>query len=189
MFVIQKKKWAIGGLGVALLMAIGGLLMWGGTTAIHLTNSTEFCISCHEMQTNNYTEYAETIHAKNRTGVQAGCADCHVPHDTMGMLKRKVFAANDVWHHLLGTIDTREKFEARRSELATSVWRHMKATDSQECRNCHNVKAMDTQLQGPTAIKQHKRMATENKTCIDCHYGIAHHEPVDIEPADLKEPK
>lgn len=185
----EKKKWTLGGLGVALLIAIGALFMWASSTALHMTNSTEFCISCHEMQDNNYAEYSETIHAKNRTGVQAACADCHVPHDTVGMFKRKVFAANDIWHHLIGTIDTKEKFEAHRAELASRVWRHMKATDSQECRNCHRTQAMDPQVQGPTASKQHKRMISEQKTCIDCHYGIAHHEPAGLEPTDVLDAK
>lgn len=185
----DKKKWTLGVGGIALVLALGALLMWSGSTALHMTNSTEFCISCHEMQANNYAEYAETVHAKNRTGVQAACADCHVPHDTLGMLKRKVFAASDIWHHLLGTIDSREKFETHRAELASRVWQHMKATDSQECRHCHQTTAMDSELQGPTAIKQHKRMASEQKTCIDCHYGIAHHEPVGIEPTDVFDTK
>jgi cytochrome c-type protein NapC len=183
--LIRKKKLALGWLAIALLIGVGALLMWAGSTALHMTNSTAFCISCHEMQANNYAEYAETIHAKNRTGVQATCADCHVPHDTIGMLKRKAFAAGDVWHHLLGTIDTKEKFEAHRADLASRVWRHMKTTDSQECRNCHQTQAMDSKVQGLTAIKQHKRMSTEQKTCIDCHYGIAHREPAGIEPDDV----
>lgn len=142
------------------------------------------------MQENNFVEYSQTIHAKNRTGVQAGCADCHVPHDSIGLIKRKVLAAGDILHHLLGTIDTPEKFEHHRSELASRVWRHMKLTDSQECRNCHNVEAMDPELQGPTAKKQHRKMQAEGKTCIDCHFGIAHHEPKDgLEPSDVDVPE
>jgi cytochrome c-type protein NapC len=187
--VMSKKKWALGGGAIAALIALGAILMWAGSATVHMTNSVEFCISCHEMKENNFSEYSETIHAKNRTGVQAVCSDCHVPHDSIGLIKRKIFAVTDVWHHLLGTIDTKEKFENHRAELASRVWKHMKETDSQECRQCHQASAMDQSLQGPTAIKQHKRMVTENKTCIDCHYGIAHHEPVGIEPADVIEVK
>jgi nitrate/TMAO reductase-like tetraheme cytochrome c subunit len=28
-------------------------------------------------------------------------------------------------------------------------------------------------------------MVTEQKTCIDCHFGIAHREPAGIEPDDV----
>lgn len=182
----SKLKWTVGILGVVGLLTLGAMLFWGMASVVHLTNDTNFCISCHEMKENNFAEYSQTIHAKNRTGVQASCSDCHVPHDTIGLLKRKVLAANDVWHHLLGTIDTPEKFEQRRSELASRVWQHMKSTDSQECRSCHNVQAMDPDAQGPTARKQHRKMQSEGKTCIDCHYGIAHHEPNDgTEPSDI----
>ena len=43
----------------------------------------------------------------------------------------------------MGTIDTRQKFEATRFELAQNVWTAMKKTDSRECRNCHNFDSMD----------------------------------------------
>jgi len=61
----------------------------------------------------------------------------------------------------------------------------MKTTDSRECRHCHDTQAMASELQGKTAQKQHLRMAAQGKTCIDCHFGIAHHEPAGgLEPAD-----
>ena len=99
---------------------------------------------------------------------------------------RKIMAVNDIYHHLLGTENTKEKFETHRLELAKKVWKHMKETDSAECRNCHDVKTMDPEQQGPTARKQHQKIGKDGKTCIDCHYGIAHHEPKGgFEPADV----
>ena len=59
-------------------------------------------------------------------------------------------------HHLLGTIDTPQKFEAHRLEMAERVWTSMKQNDSRECRHCHDVTAMDQQQQGRTAQKQHQ---------------------------------
>jgi len=50
-------------------------------------------------------------------------------------MMRKIQASNELWHKMLGTIDTPEKFEAKRLELARSVWATMKKTDSRECRN------------------------------------------------------
>ena len=160
-----------------LLFVLGVAFAAAGKTALDQTNTVEFCISCHEMKDHNYAEYSHTIHARNRTGVKAGCSDCHVPHELPDLLARKIGAANDVWQHLRGRIDTPESFEAHRLELAQRVWRRMKTTDSRECRHCHDAKAMDPELQGKTAQKQHRRIGTDGKTCIDCHYGIAHKEP------------
>jgi len=188
----KTDRWVItiGITGIVGLILIGGLLFAGGKSAVDKTNTIEFCTSCHEMKDNNYEEYKTTIHAKNRTGVKAVCSDCHVPHGFLETAKRKIMAANDVYHHLIGTEDTKEKFEAHRLELAKRVWRHMKETDSAECRNCHDVKTMDSEQQGPTARKQHQKIGKDGKTCIDCHYGIAHKEPKGgLEPADVMDGK
>lgn len=171
--------------GAALLLVLGATLALGGRAAVHATNDTAFCVSCHEMRDHNYAEYRQTVHARNRTGVVAGCADCHVPHETPDLLWRKVGAARDLWSHWTGRVASDADFEAHRLELARKVWQRMKDTDSRECRNCHDVGAMDAALQGATARKQHQRMATAGRTCIDCHYGIAHLEPVGGDPSDL----
>lgn len=176
----RRSLWAAIG-----LVLLGGACFLGGKVALDRTNTIEFCISCHEMKDNNYEEYKDTIHARNRTGVKAVCSDCHVPHDPLGLLVRKVTAANDIVQHFAGRIDTRERFEAHRLELATKVWQHMKETDSQECRNCHDASAMDPEKQGKTAHKQHRKLASGERTCIDCHYGIAHREPEGVEPGDV----
>jgi cytochrome c-type protein NapC len=108
-----------------------GCFFWGGfNTAMEATNSMEFCISCHEMRDNVYQEYKKTIHYSNRTGVRAVCSDCHVPKDWSHKMVRKVQASAEVWGKLMGTIDTREKFEANRLRLAENEWARMKATDS-----------------------------------------------------------
>lgn len=173
-------------LTVLLLLLAGAAALAAGQRAIAYTNTLEFCISCHEMKNQNYAEYKDTSHARNRSGVKAVCSDCHVPHDGMALLQRKLEASNDVLQHLLGTIDTPEKFEARRLEMARKVWRTMEQSDSRECRHCHDVNAMDPQLQGKTAQKQHQKLADGQRTCIDCHFGIAHHEPAGgIEPRDV----
>ena len=111
--------------------------------SMELTNSEAFCISCHEMDANVYLEYKKTIHYSNRTGVRATCLDCHVPKTWIHKIARKVQATNELYHHFVGSIDTREEFEAKRLKLATSVWKVMKDTDSRECRNCHNFEYMD----------------------------------------------
>ena len=53
----------------------------------------------------------------------------------------------------------------------------MKANDSQECRNCHHFEYMDFAEQGRRAVRTHSKAFAEDKTCIDCHKGIAHQMP------------
>ncbi len=155
-----------------------GIIFWGGfNTVMEATNTEKFCISCHEMKDNVYEEYKDTIHYTNRSGVRATCPDCHVPKEWTYKIVRKIQASNELWHKALGTIDTPEKFEAKRLALAENVWRAMKNTDSRECRNCHDFDSMDYMAQERRAVKQHDRGMTAGMTCIDCHKGIAHSLP------------
>ena len=171
------RKWTLG------LVAAGGIVAgvvgWGGfNTAMEMTNSLEFCISCHEMRDNVYQEYKKTIHYSNPAGVRAICSDCHVPKDWTHKIVRKVQASKELWGKLTGYIDTPEKFEAHRLELARHEWDRMKASDSRECRNCHSFDAMDFAHQKKKeASEQMQKAWKEGGTCIDCHKGIAHKLP------------
>lgn len=65
-------------------------------------------------------------------------------------------------------------------KLYISDWcnNRLKANDSLECRNCHNFDYMDFTEQSERASYQHSTaLAHGEKTCIDCHKGIAHHLP------------
>lgn len=170
------KVWGVPlvGMGAVSLFA-AGIIFWGGfNTAMEATNTLNFCISCHEMESTVYQEYKTTIHYQNRTGVRAVCSDCHVPKSWIHKVVRKVKASREVYHKILGSINTSEKFEAKRLTLAKNVWREMKATDSRECRNCHTIDSMNPEFQRPRARKQHLSAMKAGQTCIDCHKGIAH---------------
>ena len=170
---------------VILLGFITGIIFWGGFNwALELTNTEEFCISCHEMEVNVYQEYRDTIHFSNPTGVRATCPDCHVPREWIYKVGRKIRATNELFHHFLGSIDTKEKFSEKRYELAQHVWDTMKKTDSRECRNCHSEEAMDMTGQQTIAAEQHKLARQQEKTCIDCHKGIAHQLPEEFLEAE-----
>ena len=182
-----KKPTAKYSLGTLLVVGfISGIIFWGGfNTAMEMTNNEEFCISCHEMKDNVYEEYKDSIHYSNRTGVRATCPDCHVPKEWAYKVVRKIKATNELLHKALGTIDTPEKFEKKRLQLARNVWREMKATDSRECRNCHDFKSMDYAEQGRRSMQQHAQGLDKGKTCIDCHKGIAHSLPAmyEVDPS------
>ncbi len=169
-----------------LILALGVLLTALFNTGLHATNETEFCTSCHSMQ-NNLRELKESVHWRSASGVHAGCANCHVPKSFFPKMLAKLMAAKDVYHEILGTIDTPEKFEKHKWEMANRVWAKMKATDSRECRTCHSFDHMDFSEQDKSARKRHARAEEEGKTCIDCHKGIAHEEPDEPDDEDEDE--
>ena len=158
---------------------IAGILFWGGfNTAMEYTNTEEFCVSCHEMEANPFEELKSTVHYTNRSGVRATCSDCHVPHDWTHKVGRKMEASKEVWGWIFGTINTPEKYEAKRRELAEREWERLEANDSLECRNCHEFDYMDFTEQKPRAAEAHSTaLADGESTCIDCHKGIAHELP------------
>ncbi|MFT3663468.1 NapC/NirT family cytochrome c [Piscinibacter sp.] len=163
---------ATGAVGIAFVF---GILFWGGfNTVLEWTNREDFCISCHEMKDNVYVEYRNTVHYQNRTGVRATCPDCHVPKEWVPKIIRKIQASNELLHKALGTIDTPEKFNAKRAVLAQHEWDRMKKNNSQECRNCHNFNSMDYAEQNRRAANTHQEAFNAGLTCIDCHKGIAH---------------
>ena len=166
--------WGMPVAGIAAAFA-AGIIFWGGfNTAMEATNTKEFCVSCHEMRDFVFEEYTGTIHDVNRSGVGAVCSDCHVPKDWTHKMIRKIKASRELYGKMVGSINTREKFEAKRVHLAMNEWERMKATDSRECRNCHDFESMMPEFQKPRARQQHLNAMTVGQTCIDCHKGIAH---------------
>ncbi len=160
---------------------LAGIIFWGGfNTAMEYTNTMEFCISCHEMRSTVYEEYKKTVHFKNASGVGAICSDCHVPKAWTPKLIRKIKASNELYHKVMGTISTPEKFEAKRLVLAERIWASMKASDSRECRNCHSYDSMDFHKQSRRGAEKMQEGIKNGKTCIDCHQGIAHKLPAEL---------
>lgn len=170
--------------GVGILLAVGIFVGAAGWQGFHVvvaeTNTLDFCTSCHEMEAYVYPDYAESLHYSNSSGVRAVCADCHVPRSLGPKTYAKMRATiKELPNHFLGKINTQEKFDAHKLEMAERVWTRMESNNSRECRNCHSYEAMSEELQDRTAQRRHSaeyREAT-GKTCIDCHKGIAHELP------------
>jgi nitrate/TMAO reductase-like tetraheme cytochrome c subunit len=186
-----RSRWLLGVPLGGVLAFVVGILAWVALHAsLAASDTLAFCTSCHEMESTVYQEYKETVHYRNAAGVRAVCADCHVPHSLGPKLIRKTQASfNELPKHFLGYIDTREKFQMHRPEMAMDVWRTMRANDSRECRNCHSYEAMARDLQDRSASKKHSPEWRERfgDTCIDCHFGIAHDLPEGVTPEDLEE--
>jgi len=177
----RPRFWFLFGIPLGgFLMFVAGIIFWGGfNTVMEATNTLWFCTSCHEMDT-VYEEYKQSVHYQNASGVRAICSDCHVPKPWGAKMARKIQASfKELPHKIMGTIDTPEKFKAKRLELAEDVWAGMKASDSRECRNCHSLETMLLDKQDKSARKKHtlERRNEKGETCIDCHKGIAHELP------------
>ena len=172
------------GLAVALMVFSVSVGISGAYVLAH-TSTEEFCVSCHEMSYNQ-VEFKGTIHDTNRTGVRAICTNCHVPHEPGPLVLAKIKATKDLYYtYISPSIDTPEKFEAKRAAMAQKIWWEMKADDSHTCRSCHRADKMNVELQTAKAQARHAKGKAEGKTCIECHFGIAHNEPEGPGPAEL----
>ena len=177
------SKWLLGiPVGAFLLFLAGAIAVIGSEVAIHATGTEQFCTSaCHSMQAFTTPEWLDSPHNKNASGVRATCADCHIPREYPQKLIVKTRSGfSDMYHELMGTISTREKYEAHRARMAEDVWAYMVKTDSRECRNCHSEEHFVLSDQPEKAAKAHVTGPEEGKTCIDCHKGIAHKTPDEI---------
>jgi nitrate/TMAO reductase-like tetraheme cytochrome c subunit len=178
----RPRVWFLLGipLGGILMFFAGAIALGAFNTVMEQTSSLGFCTSCHEMRDFVFEEYKQTAHYQNASGVRATCPDCHVPKPWFAKVRRKIQASlKELPNKVLGTIDTKEKFEAHRLELAEDVWTEMKANDSRECRSCHSLESMELDKQDRSARKKHtmERKLEKGETCIDCHKGIAHKLP------------
>lgn len=186
-----SARWSVFALLLVGLI-IGVVSVIGTQVAVAVTGTDEFCgTACHSHASFVYPEHKTSGHYANRTGVRAMCVDCHVPHTYPAKLIYKAKAGiTDAIAEARGVISTQEKFDKERWRLANIVWTEMRADNSANCRTCHDPQAMDAAKQTDDAKKQHKKFASGKATCIDCHTGVAHKEPVEpkapAEPAAAK---
>lgn len=165
-------------------LVVGAATVIGTQVAVAVTGTNEFCGSaCHSHAQFVYPEYKQSVHFSNRTGTKASCTDCHVPHSYPAKLFYKARAGvRDVFAEMRGTIATKEKFERERWRLANLVWDEMRANNSANCRQCHDLARMAADKQSEFTQKMHRQALDGKATCIDCHKGVAHVEAE--EPAE-----
>jgi cytochrome c-type protein NapC len=181
----SRKGWRFGLSTAFAGLVVGMRVVWGALMSADSSNREEFCISCHEMR-KPYEEYQNTVHNRNRPGIRVTCSDCHVPRDLPSMVGHKIGQAYQEWtSHLSRKLGTGAEYEAHRYEMAKAVWVDMKQNDSRECRHCHDESAVNTDLQPERVRAKHAKGKAEGLTCIDCHFGEAHKEPLGPGPLEL----
>ncbi len=178
-----KSRWLIGmPIGAWFMFAAGAFAMLSFEVVMYQTSTEKFCTTaCHSMATFTAPEWRDSIHYSNRSGVKATCSDCHIPKVYPQSLWAKAYdGGRHMIAEILGTIDTQEKYEARRVLMAEYVWRNMKKNDSRECRNCHDPQFMELASQNQRAARAHQQGSQQGQTCINCHKGIAHKTPDEV---------
>ncbi|MEP5763869.1 MAG: NapC/NirT family cytochrome c [Halieaceae bacterium] len=164
--------------GGGIILGVISVVAFDAT--MHATSTEEFCTSCHEMADNPGMMLVGTTHHMNKSGVRPGCSDCHVPKEFIPKMIRKIEASREVWGSITGIIDTPEKYAAHAPRMKEREIARLKANDSQECRNCHDVNHMLSAAQTSKAQSFHKVLKTGKRTCIDCHAGLTHTAPEQI---------
>ena len=174
-----SARWSVLAL-VIIGIVLGAVGVIGTQVMVAYTGTNEFCGgACHSMQW-VAGEYKKSGHFANRTGVQAGCHNCHIPHSYPELLWYKAKAGvKDAIGEMRGVIGTEEKFKKERARMAKLVWAEFRENDSANCRTCHVFTPEVLAKQKEFAQKMHPGRKAENKTCIDCHTGIAHETPAE----------
>ncbi len=120
-------------------------------------NVLENCQSCHVKQA---SEFQASVHYINRSGVQAGCNNCHAGKKH----KDGVNASKEV--------------KKPRIDMAVSEWKRLRKNNSKECKTCHSPMAMDLAKQEPRSVARHEEsFDAGNTSCVNCHQGISHYLP------------
>lgn len=185
-FTSPSSRFALGTLLVAGIVV--GVVGWVSfETVMHETSTDEFCSTCHEIEAFAAAEYVGTVHHTNELGLRVHCRDCHIPRAFVPKMMRKMRALNELYQHMRGKLNTPEKYEAHRLEMAMFTWADMNANDSRECRECHDPQKWEIEAQSEKARKYHSSALSAGKTCIDCHKGLAHELPADITEDELIE--
>lgn len=175
--VRPSARWSVLSLlGIGLVFAAAAII--GTQVMVERTGTTAFCgSSCHSMRW-VAAEYDKSPHHVNRTGVTAGCHDCHIPHSYPQVLVYKLNAGvRDAIAEARGVIGTEEKFNKERLRLAKHVWAEYNASNSAPCRTCHQFTPAILEKQKDFVRPMHEQVLAGNATCIDCHKGIAHTAP------------
>ena len=154
--------------------ALGSVVTIGFEYALDAVGTNAFCSSCHANDAAR--EWRESVHHDNRSGIVVACSDCHVPRELVPKMVRVAKSVKEIWSHLTGVIDTREKYEAHRKAMDEKEWNRLRANGARECRNCHDPESMASKDKTHVA-GMHKGALAGRQVCIDCHKGVGHSAP------------
>ncbi|MHC1710764.1 MAG: cytochrome c3 family protein [Solidesulfovibrio sp.] len=150
-----------------------GTITWASSYTIKKTSTTEFCLSCHEMETHGF-ELKRSSHAVDKDKNPISCVQCHMPPD-MGLdylVVKSYLGVRDAAVHLFG--DTQD-LDRRGMQLVARRF----VTDA-NCQACHadlmkNVKGLPISPEGKKAHEAWLgKDGNARRSCAGCHTNMAH---------------
>lgn len=148
-------------------------LLAAGGYATQKTSTTEFCLSCHEMERYSF-ELKRSSHAKDKDKKDIGCSQCHLP-GSMGlayMAVKSYLGVGDLLAHY--TVDTKDLDRRRMQEVARRF------VLDESCLACHqdlmkNVKGEAISPEGKKAhLSWQGKDGSGRHGCAYCHANMAH---------------
>jgi DmsE family decaheme c-type cytochrome len=141
---------------------------------------TQSCLGCHEQTT--HRDWRGGLHAQENLT----CVTCHDAHTREDAVRQAASQANvctvchkvqkDGMHHLPDRLSDNPPcalcHNPHADPLPTVM---MLANRSEGCRTCHDLQQIAADTTVPARAKSyHKAMQSKDRTCIDCHKGVAH---------------
>ncbi|GMQ87393.1 MAG: hypothetical protein BMS9Abin08_0594 [Gammaproteobacteria bacterium] len=170
--LLKQSLLITGVIGVVL----GVLLTLGAEQFDRLTTTEAFCAdTCHSMQAYMAEDpvYRNSTHRTTASGIQAGCADCHVPKGLVPATWSHITdGTRDLLAELTRDYSSREAWEERRPSLAYGVRDKLLASDSATCRSCHQRAALKPVRE--RGQRQHELADRNGVSCIGCHFDLVH---------------
>ena len=154
---------------VVITAAVTASVIFIGYRAERYASSTGFCLKCHSMSY-PYEGLKKSVHY-GRVGMDPQCRDCHFPPGFAGKVKTHIFEGlKDTVSSFRLDLSTPDAFARHKDEFAEKARGAIRATRSASCRACHkNPRPASVYGQ-----ESHKKLATGEATCVDCHQGIFH---------------
>lgn len=164
---MKKYRW----LKYIAALFIAPLILKGLDKELGPIDSNWPCTSCHSMKP-FFEEYKASAHYFGRSGVKAGCVNCHVKGGSLVSLSGATLLIKDAFKEVFKPVRNREDADARRPEMAKRVRGRLIETRSGVCFGCHVEDAIvPTKDRGKNA---HESMKEKGKTCIECHFNLVH---------------
>jgi cytochrome c-type protein NapC len=156
----------IGGPGGRLVAFLAFFLLPGAAlalgTQLHLeqSKSTEFCLSCHEMEPYGQSllvdspDHLPAQHFQNkRIDQEHACFTCHTNYTMYGDVQAKINGLKHLWVHYVGTVP--EQIEL------------YKPYQNRECLHCHGgARSFE---ENDFHVDMLEDLRSEEISCLECH--------------------
>lgn len=177
----KKTLW-----GIAIAGFLGGIItICCCVTVVNYMGTDKFCSSfCHTMNGVAYA-WKQGSHARNASGVTAGCSDCHLynaseptlgPIGYVSLLGHKLVAgSHSLFGQIIGRFHTPTEWMEQRPGVEKNEIAWFKGNNYHTCRGCHDLTKIN--VPGHPGIGAwHAIYQTTNQPldCLNCHKDVGH---------------